>query len=255
MERPIALITGATSGIGLSTSIMFASLGYDIIITGRRLERLKDLKSEIENKYNVRVQHLCFDIRSKEETINSFSTLSQEWRNIDVLINNAGLASGLEPIQDGDFEDWDKMIDTNIKGLLYISRLVTPIMKSRMKGHIVNIGSIAGKQVYPNGGVYCATKHAVDAISEALRLDLVNYGVKVSQVCPGAVKTEFGNVRFHGDDERAEKVYDGFEPLTAEDIASVIKYIIQLPDHICINDIVVMPKAQASAYVTHKEMK
>lgn len=253
MKNKIAFITGATSGIGEATALLLAAEGYDIVITGRREERLAELKVRIENEYGRKVKTLCFDIRCKDETLNAFNSLSEDWKSIDILINNAGLASGLEPIQDGDFEDWDKMIDTNIKGLLYITRIAVPEMIKKNCGHIVNIGSIAGKEVYPNGGVYCATKHAVDALSKAMRMDLVKYGIKVTQVCPGAVKTEFSNVRFHGDDERAEKVYDGFVPLTAEDVASVIKYAVTLPDHICLNDILVMPKAQASAYVTYKE--
>ena len=253
MKNKIALITGATSGIGKSTALFLAKENYDLIITGRREQYLEEIQKEIKDQYDVNVKTLCFDIRSESETIEAYESLPDEWKSIYLLINNAGLAAGLEPIQDGDVNDWERMIDTNIKGLLYITRTVTPRMIKNRSGHIVNIGSIAGKQVYPNGGVYCATKHAVDALTEAMRLDLVKYGIKVSQVCPGAVKTEFSKVRFHGDEEKADRVYDGFVPLSAEDIASVITYIVTLPDHICINDMVVMPKAQASAYVTYRD--
>ncbi|MDO5571633.1 MAG: SDR family oxidoreductase [Bacteroidales bacterium] len=247
-----AIITGATSGIGEACAKRLASEGWRLIITGRREDKLKKLVNELKEKFYTETLPLVFDVRDEHQTITYLSNLPETWKDIDLLINNAGLASGLEPLQDGDTEDWNKMIDTNIKGLLYVSKQIMPLMIERRKGHIINLGSIAGKEVYPNGVVYCATKHAVDAISKGMRLDLVPYGIKVSQICPGAVETEFSVVRFHGDKNKADNVYKGFTPLNGDDIADVIAYIVNLPDHVCINDIVVMPKAQASAYVTHK---
>lgn len=248
-----ALITGATSGIGEATAIRLASEGWRLILTGRRQERLDSLCNLIHDTYQVAILPLIFDVKSKEQTTRTLRSLPTEWQAIDLLLNNAGLASGLEPIQEGDFLDWEKMIDTNIKGLLYVTREIAPLMIKHKKGHIINIGSIAGKQVYPNGGVYCATKHAVDALSQGMRLDLVRYGIKVTQICPGAVETEFSEVRFHGDKTRAKAVYNGFTPLTASDIADTISYVVNLPEHVCINDLVIMPKAQASAFITHRE--
>ena len=248
-----ALITGATSGIGEATALRLASEGWRLILTGRRSERLNNLCQKLAQLYQTESLSLTFDVRSEEETKNALSTLPHSWQQIDLLINNAGLASGLEPIQEGDTTDWNKMIDTNIKGLLYVTQNITPLMIKNQKGHIINIGSIAGKEVYPNGIVYCATKHAVDALSKGMRLDLVTHGIKVSQICPGAVETEFSEVRFHGDCERAKNVYKGFEPLTGNDIADTIAYIVNLPEHVCINDLVIMPKAQASAYITHRQ--
>lgn len=248
-----AFITGATSGIGKATAERLAKEGWRLILTGRRSERLNTLKEELERIYNSEVLLLNFDVRDERETKENIDQLPDHWRKIDLLVNNAGLASGLEPIQDGDSEDWNKMIDTNIKGLLYVTQAISPLMTEHRQGHIINIGSIAGKEVYPNGVAYCATKHAVDALSKGMRLDLLPFGVKVSQICPGAVETEFSEIRFHGDKTRAKEVYKGFEPLTGTDIADVIAYIVNLPDHVCINDIVVMPKAQASAYVTFRQ--
>lgn len=248
-----AIITGATSGIGEATAYQLASEGWRLILTGRRKERLETLNDSLKAKYGIETLLLDFDVRSEQETMKQLTNLPEKWRNIDLLINNAGLASGLEPIQDGDFEDWNKMIDTNIKGLLYVTKAIAPLMIAAKKGHIVNIGSIAGKQVYPNGAVYCASKHAVDALSQGMRLDLLPYGIKVSQVLPGAVETEFSQVRFHGDKERAKNVYNGFQPLTGEDIANVISYIVNLPPHVCINEILVMPTAQASAHMTYRQ--
>lgn len=248
----IALITGATSGIGEATAHKLASEGWNLILTGRRKEKLDTLVLHLKEHYSIQILPLNFDVRSEKETKENLLNLPEEWRNIGVLVNNAGLASGLEPLQEGDSEDWDKMIDTNIKGLLYVTRAIAPLMVAQKSGLIINIGSIAGKEVYPNGVVYCATKHAVDALSKGMRMDLVPYGVKVSQICPGAVETEFSEVRFHGDKERARQVYKGFEPLRGEDIANLISYIVSLPEHMCINDVVVMPKSQASAMITHK---
>lgn len=253
MTQKIAVITGATSGIGEATALKLASEGWKLILTGRRTNRLIELATILSEKYNTEVLPLTFDVRSEEETLSHLQSLPEEWQQIDVLINNAGLASGLEPLQDGDTVDWNKMIDTNIKGLLYVTKAITPLMIKQNKGHIINIGSIAGKETYPNGAVYCASKHAVDSLSKGMRMDLLPYGIKVSQVCPGAVETEFSEVRFHGDKARAKGVYKGFIPLTGNDIAEVISFIITQPDHVCINDITVMPKAQASATLTFRQ--
>lgn len=252
MKR-IALITGATAGIGKAVAEKLAKEGYDLIITGRRQDRLNDVSAEIADKYKAEVLSLCFDVRNYEEVKIKLGGLSERWKNVDVLVNNAGLAVGLNPIHEGVVDDWERMIDTNIKGLLYVTRTISPNMVERKIGHIINISSIAGKEVYPNGNVYCATKHAVDALSKAMRLDFVNYGIKVTQICPGAAETEFSVVRFKGDKNRAGKVYDGFTPLAGEDIANAIYYAVSAPDHVDIQDLLVMPKAQASASIFHKE--
>lgn len=249
----IALITGATAGIGLAAAMRFAREGYDIIITGRRSDRLNDFRKCIETQSSNRVLALCFDVRNREEVEANLGNLPEDWRQIDVLVNNAGLASGLNPIQDGDIEDWEKMIDTNIKGLLYVTRTIAPGMKDRRKGHIINLSSIAGKEAYLNGNVYCGTKHAVEAIGKGMRMDLLPYGIKVTQICPGAVETEFSVVRFHGDKNRADKVYDGFEPLRPEDVADAIYYVASLPAHVNINDLLIMPTAQANSTMFHRE--
>ncbi len=248
----VALITGATSGIGEATACMFASNGFDLIITGRRSDRLKSLKSKLE-KDSTRVLDLCFDVRNEDEVKDVLGKLPDSWKKIDVLVNNAGLAAGLDPIDGGSSEDWNRMIDTNVKGLLYVSYEVAQIMKeNKTNGHIVNIGSIAGKEVYPNGNVYCATKHAVDALSKGMRMDLLKHNIKVTQICPGAVETEFSLVRFHNDAERAKTVYDGFEALVANDIADCIWFAVSRPPHVNINDMIVMPAAQASSSVFFK---
>lgn len=247
----IALITGATSGIGKATALTLAENGYDVILTGRRQERLLELKKMIATQ-NVRVLTLCFDVRKESEVKEMLGNLPAEWKNIDILVNNAGLAAGLTTLQDGDVNDWERMIDTNVKGLLYVTRTVAPWMAERQSGHIVNIGSIAGKEVYPNGNVYCATKHAVDALTKGMRMDLITKGVKVTQICPGAVETEFSTVRFHGDKARADKVYEGYENLVAQDIADCILFCVTRPSHVNINDLIVMPTAQASATIFHK---
>lgn len=246
------LITGATSGIGLACAFQFAANGYKIILTGRRKDRLDTIKKDIENQFDAKVKTLSLDVRDFKKVDNSLNSLLEDWSQIDILINNAGLAVGLNRIQEGEIEDWERMIDTNIKGLLYITRAVSPQMIQRKSGHIINIGSIAGKETYPFGNVYCATKHAVDSLTKAMRIDMVEYGIKVTQIAPGAVETEFSNVRFKGDNERADKVYDGFEPLRAEDIADAVYYCASLPDHVNINDLVIMPTAQASAGIIHK---
>ena len=251
--KKVALITGATSGIGEATTCMFASNGYDVIITGRRCDKLERLKARLEKK-SIQVLNLCFDIRNKAEVKKALRDLPDKWKKIDVLVNNAGLAAGLEPIDSGSLEDWNKMIDTNLKGLLYVSYEVIQMMKeSKTAGHIINIGSIAGKEVYPNGNVYCATKHAVDALSKGMRMDLLKYNIKVSQICPGAVETEFSLVRFHNDANKAKSVYEGYEALVADDIADCIWFVVSRPPHVNINDMLVMPAAQASSSVFFKQ--
>jgi NADP-dependent 3-hydroxy acid dehydrogenase YdfG len=250
----IALITGSTSGIGKATAERFAKAGYDLILSGRRNDRLETLSKQLRDTYHIRVLTLCFDVRSQADVEKHLGNLPNDWKNIAVLVNNAGLAVGLNSVQEGVVDDWERMIDTNVKGLLYVSRTIAPLMIENGHGHIVNISSIAGKQVYPNGAAYCASKHAVDAISQGLRLDLVTYGIRVTQICPGAVETEFSVVRFKGDKERADSVYKGFEPLTAEDVADTVLYCVNLPKHVCINDLVIMPTAQASATVICKNL-
>lgn len=248
----LALITGATSGIGRATALLLAEKGINLIITGRREERLLSLKKDMETK-NIHVLTLCFDVRNEAEVKKSLGNLPEEWRKIDILVNNAGLAAGLGAIQNGDTDDWDRMIDTNVKGLLYVTRAIAPGMVERESGHIINIGSIAGKEVYPNGNVYCATKSAVDALTKGMRIDMLPHNIKVTQICPGAVETEFSLVRFHGDKQRSDKVYEGYENLVAEDIADCIWFVVSRPSHVNINDMVVMPSAQATATLFHKQ--
>ncbi|MDN3581312.1 SDR family oxidoreductase [Mucilaginibacter flavus] len=243
----IALITGATAGIGEACAHVFAREGYNLILTGRREDRLNKVASHLNDKYNVEVTAMSFDVRNRAEVIENLNELPAEWKKVDVLVNNAGLSQGLDPIQKGDIDDWETMIDTNIKGLLYVSKVVSNWMIDNGKGHIINLGSIAGKEVYPNGNVYCATKHAVDALNKGMRADLLPYGIKVTAVHPGAVETEFSEVRFKGDKDRAKKVYDGFEPLVADDIAETIWFAASRPAHVNINDLVIMPTAQATA--------
>ncbi|MEZ5199580.1 MAG: SDR family NAD(P)-dependent oxidoreductase [Bacteroidales bacterium] len=242
-----ALITGATSGIGKACAIKFAQNGYNLIITGRRNERLEKLKIKLETENRIQVLTLCFDIRNKEEVIRSVETLDNHWKKIDILVNNAGLALDLKPVHAGHFEDWDTMIDTNIKGLLYMSKLISNMMIENGSGHIINMGSIAGKETYPNGNVYSATKHAIEGLTKAMRLDLFRFGIKVSQIAPGAVETEFSVVRFKGDREIADNVYKGFQPLTPEDVAESVYFVASQPAHVNINDLLIMPMAQANA--------
>lgn len=243
----IALITGATSGIGKSTAVEFAKHGYNLIITGRRQDRLTELKTSLINQYSSKVRDLCFDVRDSKQVESVLSNLPVEFKNIDVLVNNAGLAAGLSSIQDGKLNHWEQMIDTNIKGLLYVSKQIAAIMIQNKKGHIINVGSIAGKEVYANGNVYCATKHAVDALNKGMRIDLLPHGIKVSSVNPGMVETEFSIVRFDGDEERAKKVYENIVPLKPEDIAETIYWMASRPAHVNINDIIIMPTIQANA--------
>lgn len=251
----LALITGATSGIGEATAEAFAVEGYNLIITGRRADRLREQKRDLESRFGVEVLALGFDVRDRNQCEAAIESLPPEYREIDVLVNNAGLAAGLEHIDKGDPSDWDAMIDTNVKGLLYITRVISKIMVKRAKGHIVNIGSIAGTQPYENGGVYCASKHAVHALSQGLRIDLLGSGIKVTEVRPGMVETEFSLVRFHGDSQRANTVYDGVVPLSGEDIAETILWAVTQPAHVNIDEVVITPTAQANAYYTFRQKK
>ncbi len=247
MKKSI-LITGATSGIGKSTAYLFASKGYNLLLTGRREERLQEIKTELEKEYNSTVQTLCFDIRNQDEVKENLASIDHElFPTIDILLNNAGLASGLNTIDNGEFSDWDVMIDTNVKGLLYVTRTLLPKLKEQKTAHIINIGSTAGKNVYQNGNIYCATKHAVDALSQSMRIELLPFGIKVTAINPGACETEFSVVRFKGDKERADKVYKDFDPLTPEDIADTIYYCATLPKHVCINDLTLTCLTQANA--------
>jgi short-subunit dehydrogenase len=243
----LVLITGATSGIGKSTAQLFAKNGHDLIITGRREDRLKEIKTQLESDFKIKITTLCFDIRKLSEVETAISTLSSENKKIDVLVNNAGLAAGLGPIQSGNIDHWERMIDTNVKGLLYISRAISNLMIENKKGHIINIGSIAGKEVYANGNVYCATKHAVDALNKAMRIDLLPHNIKVTAINPGMVETEFSIVRFDGDSDKAKKVYEGLQPLTPDDIAETIYWVANRPPHVNINDIIITPTVQATA--------
>jgi NADP-dependent 3-hydroxy acid dehydrogenase YdfG len=248
----IALITGATSGFGRAIALKFAEHGWDVIITGRRENRLEDLKHLILDTYDVKVFTLSFDVRNREAVEEELNALPHFWKEIDVLVNNAGLAAGLSTIQDGDINDWEQMIDTNVKGLLYVSRTVLPWMIARKHGHVINIGSTAGKDAYANGNVYCGTKFAVDAITKSMRIDLLPHQIKVTAVNPGAAETEFSLVRFKGNAEKAKAVYNGIEALQAEDIAEVVWFAASRPKHVVLNDIVVTPLAQANAMYIHR---
>jgi len=252
LMQKIVFISGATSGIGEASAIKFAHNQFDLIITGRRGDRLKVLAEKLTAETGAKVITLEFDVRKRKEVEEAVNSLPVEWKKIDVLVNNAGLALGLDPVNEGNPENWDIMIDTNVKGLLYLTRAVSPLMILAGTGHIINIGSVAGREVYPNGNVYCATKYAVDALTKGMRMDLLKYGIKVTQVAPGAAETEFSEVRFAGDKVRAGNVYKGYTPLCAEDIAGVIFYVASLPPHVNINDILVMPTAQASAMQINK---
>ncbi|MFC4095613.1 SDR family NAD(P)-dependent oxidoreductase [Euzebyella saccharophila] len=251
MENKTVLITGATSGIGRATAILFAVKGFRLVLCGRRQDRLEALQLELGKKTQVHI--LNFDVREKEAVKNAIAGLPKEFSKIDVLINNAGNAHGLDPIQEGIEEDWDAMMDINVKGLLYVSKAIIPQMTERTSGHIINIGSTAGKEVYPKGNVYCASKHAVDALTTGMRIDLNPFGIKVGAVNPGAVETEFSNVRFKGDDAKADAVYMGFDPLVAEDIAETLLFVVTRPSHVNIADLVITPTAQASATVFNKD--
>jgi 3-hydroxy acid dehydrogenase / malonic semialdehyde reductase len=250
--KNIILITGATSGFGKAIAEKFAANGWDCIITGRREEKLQQVEAELCGKYNVAVMPLVFDVQLKEEVFQHINALPEAWKNIDVLVNNAGLALGRDSFDNANLDDWETMIDTNVKGLLYVSKAVLPFMITKGKGHIINIGSTAAKEVYMNGNAYCASKAAVDSISKAQRMDLLPHKIKVTAIHPGAVDTEFSLVRFKGDDIKAKAVYDGYEPLHAEDIADVCYYCATLPAHVCINDLVITCTAQANSIYTFK---
>jgi len=245
-----ALITGATSGIGKATAELFAEKGIHLILCGRRQERLDELQSELGGRTKVHV--LNFDVRDRETVQNAINSLPEGFSNIDILVNNAGNAHGLDTIDEGSLDDWDAMLDINVKGLLYVSKAIIPRMVNKKAGHIINIGSTAGKEVYPKGNVYCASKHAVDAINQGMRIDLNAHGIRVGAVNPGLVETEFSNVRFKGDTERAKTVYQGFQALRAEDIADIIHFVVTRPYHVNIADLVVMPTAQASSTIINK---
>lgn len=248
----IALITGATSGFGYASAIKLAELGYDVVITGRRVDRLGQLEKEIAERYAIKVKTLCFDIRDRKACQTAWNSLTADWQQVDVLLNNAGLAAGADPFDKADIDDFECMIDTNVKGLLYMSKLVVGEMKKRHCGQIINLSSIAGVEVYPNGNIYCATKHAVNAITKGMRMDLLPYGIKVSSISPGAAETEFSLVRYKGDEAKANAVYNGLEPLVAEDIADTVAFIVTRPAHVMINDILLTPARQASSMVFNR---
>jgi 3-hydroxy acid dehydrogenase / malonic semialdehyde reductase len=247
-----ALITGATSGIGKATAIILAKNNYKLVICGRREDRLNELKTALSEF--TEVHSLLFDVRDKDAVFEQINSLPEAFSQIDILINNAGNAHGLDPIQTGSIDDWDAMIDGNIKGLLYVSKAIIPQMIARKSGHIINIGSTAAKEVYPNGNVYCATKHAVDALNQGMRIDLNTFGIKVGAIHPGLVDTEFSTIRFKGDSEKAQNVYKGFSPLQAEDIADIIHFVVSRPYHVNIADLVVMPTAQASSGIVNRSL-
>lgn len=249
----IVLITGATSGIGEACAEKFASAGYHLILTGRRAERLKNIAERIEKKYSIKVLSLIFDVQQRAAVEKSLNNLPAEWQGIDILINNAGLAAGRDSFENADMDDWETMLNTNVHGLLYVSKAIVPLMIARGKGHIINMGSVAGKEVYENGNVYCASKFAVDAINKAMRIDLLKHNIKVTGIHPGAVETEFAIVRFKGDESKAASTYTGITPLTAADIADTIFYCTQLPPHVCINDLVITCVQQAGTYYFYKK--
>jgi len=253
MISKIALITGATSGIGEACARLFAQQGYHLILIGRRSDRLEKLSTTLTDTYTIKVLPIVVDVREKVALTAALEAIPSDWKKVDVLINNAGLSQGLDPIDKGNTDDWDIMIDTNVKGLLYMTKIVSNWMIPLQTGHIINIGSIAGKEVYPNGNVYCATKHAVDALNKGMRIDLLAHNIKVTAINPGMVETEFSIVRFKGDEDRAKKVYQGLTPLMAQDIADAIWFVVSRPAHVNINDMVIMPTAQATATITNKK--
>ena len=252
MQKTV-FITGATSGFGKAMAVEFAQNGYNCIITGRRNQKLEELKDKLESEYKIHVITLCFDIMKRDAVNLSINSLPTEWKNIDVLVNNAGLALGRDYFEDANLDDWETMIDTNIKGLIYVSKAVAPFMIERQSGHIINIGSIAGKEVYEKGNVYCATKAAVDALSQSMRIDMLKHGIKVTGIHPGAAETEFSMVRFNGDEATAKSVYVGIEPLVAENIAEITYYCTTLPSHVCINDLVVTCTQQANSFYYNRK--
>ena len=252
MTRTV-LITGATAGIGEACAQLFAAHQYRLILTGRRKDRLDKLSQQLMIRHDVAVRSLVMDVRNRKAVSDALESLPDPWKEVDVLINNAGLCLGLDPLQLGNPDDWDTMIDTNIKGLLYVTRTVSQWMVKRNSGHIINLGSIAAKETYPNGNIYCATKHAVDSLSKAMRIDLLPCGVKVTAIHPGPAETEFSQVRFKGDLARAKKVYEGYQALTAQDIAETIWFAVSRPAHVNISDLLIMPAAQATATIVHRK--
>lgn len=253
MSRKIAFITGASAGIGSASAKMFAAQQYNLILAARRKDRIEELAADLKEQFGIAVLSLELDVRDRNAVQKTVEALPEDWQKINVLVNNAGLASGLSAIDEGDIDDWDVMIDTNVKGLLYVTRAIVPLMKKNESGHIINVGSIAGKEVYANGNVYCATKHAVDALNKAMRIDLAKFPIRVTAIHPGAVETEFSIVRFKGDEDRASKVYQGFENLVAEDIAEAIWFAVSRPPHVNINELIIMPTAQPMASVIHRK--
>jgi 3-hydroxy acid dehydrogenase/malonic semialdehyde reductase len=253
MKKKIALITGATSGIGKSTALILAKNGYSIIATGRRKEKLEELRQELVD--GVDYLPLDFDVRDRQKVSEILGNLPEDWKAIDILVNNAGNAHGIDPIQSGNLDDWDAMMDINVKGLLYVTKAIVPGMCDRKSGMVINIGSIAGKESYPNGSVYCGSKAAVDAITKGMRMDLNPFGIRVVAIHPGLVETEFSMVRFKGDESKSEKVYQGFKPLVAQDIAEIIEFVVNRPSHVVLADIVVLPTAQASATIVNRNLK
>lgn len=250
--RGIVFITGATSGFGEACARQFAANNFHLILNGRREERLSALKEELESKHNIKVLNLAFDVSDRKKVFEIIPAIPKEWQAIDILINNAGLALGRDFFDEADLDEWETMLDTNVKGLLYVSKAVVPFMVERRKGHIINMGSVAGKEVYEKGNVYCGSKFAVKAISKSMRIDLLRHNIKVTAIHPGAANTEFSLVRFGGDSEQADAVYKGFTPLVAEDVADIIFYCATLPAHVCINDLVVTPTQQADAIYINK---
>ena len=248
------LITGATSGIGEACAKKYAADGDRLILTGRRVDRLNILKTKLEKDFSTEILALIFDVQDKKAVDKNLGTLPTEWQKIDLLINNAGLAAGKDSFENADINDWETMLNTNVHGLLYVSKQIIPLMIANKKGHVVNIGSIAGKEVYENGNVYCASKFAVDAISKSMRIDLLKHSIKVTCIHPGAVETEFSLVRFKGDKNKAAATYNGMVPLSGNDIADSIFYCTQLPEHVCINELIITPTQQANAYYTHRSL-
>jgi 3-hydroxy acid dehydrogenase / malonic semialdehyde reductase len=246
------LVTGATSGFGKAIAETFAAAGWNCIITGRRADRLNELSLELSNKFNIKVLSCCFDVQDRKAVFEAIESLPQDWKKIDVLVNNAGLALGRDSFENASLDDWDTMIDTNLKGLMYVTKAVLPIFMEQQNGQIINIGSTAGKEVYKDGNGYCASKHAVDAISKAMRIDLLPYKIKVTAVHPGAAETEFSLVRFKGNEQKAEMVYDGYKALAAKDVADIVFYTANLPAHVCINDLTVTCLSQANSFYLHK---
>jgi|SRR5690606_4054502 len=252
-NKKTAFITGASAGIGEACARVFAREGYDLLLAARRIDRLEALSAQLTAEFGIHTHLLALDVRNADEVFDTLNNIPEQWKQIDVLVNNAGLSQGLDPIQSGDIGDWDRMIDTNIKGLLYVTRAIAPLMAARRQGHIVNLGSIAGKEVYANGNVYCATKHAVDALTKGMRIDLLDKHIKVTAIHPGMVETEFSEVRFKGDTERAAAVYDRIEPLVADDIAEAIWFAASRPKHVNVNDMIIMPTMQANATTAIRE--